>query len=125
MGDKTVISKKTPKYLQPVEKNEYRIVSSLRKSPYILDKRKKFSIGKLTRNDIRLNMKTVSDVHATIKWVKNSFVITDEKSTNGVYINGSRINKSSKLQDGDKIKIARFVLKFQVKKVRQKKRNKQ
>lgn len=121
MSDKTVISKKTPKYLRPVEKNEYRIITSLRKKPYVLDKRKKFSIGKLTKNDIRLNMKTISDVHATIKWVKNGFVVTDEKSTNGVYINGLRIKKPTKLSDGDKIKIARFVLNFQIKKVRQKK----
>ncbi|MBN2536294.1 MAG: FHA domain-containing protein [Spirochaetales bacterium] len=121
MSTKTTISKKTPKYLQPVEKTEYRIVTSLRKKPYILEKRKKFSIGRLVKNDIRLDMKTVSDVHATIKWVKNNFVITDEKSTNGVYLNGSRIKDSAKLSDGDKIKIARYVLNFQVKKERQKK----
>ena len=66
-------------------------------------------------------MKTISDVHATIKWVKKNFVITDEKSTNGIYLNGSRIKTPAKLNDGDKIKIARYVLKFHVKKVRKKK----
>ena len=124
MDAKTVISKKTPKYLRPVDKNEFCIVTSLRKTPYVLNKRKKFSIGSLTKNDIRLNMKTVSDVHATIKWVKTHFVITDEKSTNGVYINGKRIKKPTKLNDGDKIKIARYVLNFKVKKVRKKKEKK-
>ena len=124
MSDKTVISKKTPKYLRPVEKDEYRLVTSLRKKPYVLDKRKKFSIGSLTKNDIRLNMKTISDVHATIKWVKTHFVITDEKSTNGVYINDKRIKAPTKLNDGDKIKIARYVLNYQIKKVRKKKEQK-
>ena len=96
-------------------------MTSLRKKPYVLNKRKKFSIGRLTKNDIRLNMKTISDVHATIKWTKTSFIITDEKSTNGIYINGSRIKRPIKLKDGDKIKIARYVLRFEIKTVRKKK----
>ncbi|MBN2510842.1 MAG: FHA domain-containing protein [Spirochaetales bacterium] len=120
MNDITVISRKTPKTRRPVTRNEYTLTCSVRKTPYVLSKTKKFSIGRLKKNDISLPQKTTSDVHATVKWSKSSFRITDENSTNCTYVNGKRIEGTTALADGDKIKIGKFTILFRINKVREK-----
>ena len=121
MKDVTMISEKTPKTRRPIEKNEYSITCAIRKTPLVLTKTKKYSIGRLTKNNITLPQKTTSDLHATIKWEKNAFRVKDENSTNGTYLNEKRIDASESLQDGDKIKIGKYVLQFHIKKIRVKK----
>ena len=118
MKDITVISRKTPKTKRPVSKNEYSLSCAVRKTPYVLSKVKKFTIGRLKKNDISLPQKTTSDLHATIKWSKSSFRITDEDSTNGTYVNGKRISAVTALADGDKIKIGKYVINYSIKKIR-------
>ena len=120
MKDITMISRKTPKTKRPVSKNEYTLSCAVRKTPFVLTKVKKFSIGRLKKNDISLPQKTTSDLHATIKWSKSSFRITDEKSTNGTYVNGKRIEETTALADGDKIKIGKFSIIYKIKKIREK-----
>lgn len=117
----TRISVKTPKTKRPKEAYEYSLVTSLRKTPYKLSKTKKFTIGRKSKNDITLSQYTTSDLHASIKWIKSGFKVTDEKSTNGTYLNGKRIKSSTFLKHGDKIKIGKYVIKFTAKKVRIKK----
>ncbi len=121
MADKTIISKKTPKYLRPTEKDEYTLKTSLRKTPYVLDKTKKLTIGRASKNDIKIPQKTTSEVNTSIKWEKTKFVVRDEKSINGTYVNDKRIKGPTRLEDGDKIKVGRYVFTFKVKKVRKKK----
>lgn len=121
MESLTRISVKTPKTKRPKEIYEYSLLTSLRKTPYKLSKTKNFTIGRKSRNDITLQQFTTSDLHATVKWVKSGFKVIDEKSTNGTYLNGKRINSPAFLKDGDKIKIGKYVLKFTVRKVRIKK----
>ena len=75
----------------------------------------------MTKNDITLPQETTSDVHASVKWSKSAFRLTDENSTNGTYLNGKRIDETVALMDGDKIKIGKYVIAFSVKKVRVKK----
>ena len=118
----TRISKKTPKTKRPTIKYEYSLLTSLRKTPYILNKTNKFTVGRKTKNDIKIPQYTTSDLHASIKWVKSGFKVTDENSTNGTYLNGKRIDKPSFLKNGDKIKIGKFVIKFKAKKVKIKKK---
>ena len=57
MKDVTMISDKTPKYRRPVEKNEYSITCAIRKTPLVLTKTKKYTIGRLTKNNITLPQK--------------------------------------------------------------------
>lgn len=121
MKDVTMISEKTPKMLRPIEKEEYSITCAVRKTPLVLGKIKKYSIGRLTKNSITLPQKTTSDIHATIKWEKNAFKVKDENSTNGTYVNDKRIEEPTPLQDGDKIKIGKYVILFHIKKIRVKK----
>jgi pSer/pThr/pTyr-binding forkhead associated (FHA) protein len=121
MFDFTIFSKKTPKTRRPEEKNEYTLTFSLRKTPIILDKKKKVTIGRSSKNTIVLKEHTISEKHAVIKWDKSGFKITDERSTNGTFLNNKRIASPSALKNGDRIKIGKFVLKFGVKKIREKK----
>lgn len=117
----TRISKKTPKYKRPEEKYEYSLATSVRKTPFLLDKKKKFTIGRKAKNNLTIPQHTTSDPHATIRWEKSGFKLKDEKSTNGTFLNGKRIDKAVLLKSGDKIKVGKFVIKFKAKKVRIKK----
>ncbi len=117
----TRISKKTPKSRRPEEKYEYSLATSVRKTPFLLDKKKKFSIGRKSRNNITIPQHITSDLHATIKWEKSGIKLKDEKSTNGTFLNCKRIDKVVLLKNGDKIKVGKFVIKFKAKKIRIKK----
>jgi pSer/pThr/pTyr-binding forkhead associated (FHA) protein len=121
MFDFTRFSLKTPKSRLPEEKNEYSLASSLKAKPIVLDKKKKFTIGRASKNNLVLKEGTISEVHATLKWDKSSFKIKDERSTNGTYLNNKRIIGITMLKNGDKIKIGKYVLVFGVKKIREKK----
>ncbi len=120
MNFQTVISRKTPKTRRPVEKRVFFISSSLKKKPIELKKNKKFTIGRSSKNSLRVNEGTVSDRHASIKWDKSSFKITDNRSTNGTFVNSRRITGVAVLKPGDKIRLGKFVLTFTSKKVREK-----
>lgn len=64
-------------------------------------------IGREQSCDITIADRQISRSHARITVAKNGQVeISDLNSKNGVFVNGERINGSSKLQDGDAIKIA-------------------
>ena len=52
----------------------------------------KNSIGQNSRNDITINDNMVSDVHALLLCRNDKFVIRDEMSSNGTYINGEEIS---------------------------------
>ncbi len=121
MFDFTRFSFKTPKSRRPEEKNEYSLESSVKAKPVILDKKKKFTLGRASKNNLVLKEGTISEVHASIKWDKSSFKIKDERSTNGTFVNNKRIQGVTILKNGDKIKIGKYVLQFSVMKVRQKK----
>jgi pSer/pThr/pTyr-binding forkhead associated (FHA) protein len=120
MNYQTVISRKTPKVRRPIDKRVFFISSSLKKKPLELKKNKKFTIGRSSKNALRVNEGTVSERHASIKWDKSSYKITDLRSTNGTFVNGRRVSGVTILKPGDKIRLGKFVLKFTSKKVREK-----
>jgi len=53
----------------------------------------------------------ISDFHFKILWSGDVVTITDYNSTNGVFVNGTKIEKGSSvvLEDGDKIKISKKI----------------
>lgn len=59
------------------------------------------SIGRAEDCDIRLKNIAVSRYHAGIRMVKNQFYVFDNGSTNGVFVNGSRISKPYCLSNKD------------------------
>lgn len=55
---------------------------------------------------------TVSRRHARLEWADKSWVLFDEGGANGVFVNGVRINKSSKVKVGDQIRLGSTLLVF-------------
>src|SRR3989344_4925528 len=60
-------------------------------------------IGKKEDNDLVLTDKTVSRNHLEIEYIQDSFLLRDLGSTNGTYLNGSKV-KEAYLSPGDLIK---------------------
>ncbi|MDO8527964.1 MAG: sigma 54-interacting transcriptional regulator [Deltaproteobacteria bacterium] len=69
------------------------------------------SIGKRDNNDLILADKTVSRNHLEIEYTSDSFLLKDMGSTNGTYLNGSKV-KEAYLAPGDTIKIGSTLLEF-------------
>ncbi|MET0390859.1 MAG: ATPase, T2SS/T4P/T4SS family [Polyangiales bacterium] len=67
-------------------------------------------IGRLEDNAICLPKNNVSKHHARLVLKDNRFVIVDQKSTNGTYVNGRRITGPTVVRRGDKIYIGDFIL---------------
>jgi pilus assembly protein CpaF len=67
-------------------------------------------IGRLEDNDLCLPKNNVSKYHARLVWRDERYVIVDQKSTNGTYVNGRRISAPMVVRKGDKIYIGDFIL---------------
>lgn len=70
----------------------------------------RIKIGRGTNNEIRLNHSTISEEHAII-FAKdsNSVMLQDLFSSNGVFLNGEKIEKAS-IKDGDRVTLGKITL---------------
>jgi predicted component of type VI protein secretion system len=68
-------------------------------------------IGRSSDNHLVINNRGVSGHHAVVLIKENLFYISDNKSTNGVFLNGCRISQA-RLFYGDEITIFKHKLKF-------------
>ena len=66
-------------------------------------------IGRLETKEIILDDVTVSRNHAFISVDDETVIITDEKSTNGIFVNGE-LTDESVLTSGSRIQIGKFNL---------------
>ena len=66
-------------------------------------------IGRLETKEIILDDVTVSRNHAFISVDDQTVIITDEKSTNGIFVNGE-LTDESVLTSGSRIQIGKFSL---------------
>jgi SARP family transcriptional regulator, regulator of embCAB operon len=71
-------------------------------------------IGRRPDNDVVLDDDDVSRYHAVVIDTGTGFVISDLRSTNGVYVAGRRIRGSVTLADGDQIRIGSYLFTFQI-----------
>jgi DNA-binding SARP family transcriptional activator len=71
-------------------------------------------IGRLADNDVVLDDAEVSRHHAVVSDTGTSFVITDLRSANGVYVQGRRIRGSVVLADCDRIRICGHEFVFEI-----------
>jgi SARP family transcriptional regulator, regulator of embCAB operon len=71
-------------------------------------------IGRLSDNDIVLEDTSVSRHHAVIIDTGTSFVITDLRSANGVYVDDQRVRGSTSLLNGDRIRICDHEFTFEI-----------
>lgn len=65
------------------------------------------TIGSKSSNDITVQDPQVSSLHGLILYKKNKFILTDELSTNGTFLNGEELipRDTYDLNDGDEIKV--------------------
>lgn len=66
-------------------------------------------VGRGVSTELRLDDPTVSRRHALIAVNPNGITIYDDRSTNGTFVNGERVDEAV-LRDGDEIVIGRFHL---------------
>ncbi|WP_330256917.1 FHA domain-containing protein [Nocardia sp. NBC_00565] len=67
-------------------------------------------IGRMSDNDLSLDDAKVSRYHAEIAPGRNGLVLRDLESTNGVFLNGLRVNHDEVLQDGVEIRIGSTIM---------------
>jgi len=68
------------------------------------------SIGRLDDNDVCLPKTNVSKRHARLIYKDQRYIIVDQQSTNGTFVNGRKITAPTPLRRGDKIYIGDFIL---------------
>ncbi|MGH7778725.1 MAG: FHA domain-containing protein [Candidatus Binataceae bacterium] len=75
-----------------------------------LEKRKT-TVGSGSDNDLRVIRASVSNHHAIVKRRFGRYRVADLNSTNGTYVNGRRISKSTLIAKGDELRVgdARFI----------------
>jgi SARP family transcriptional regulator, regulator of embCAB operon len=71
-------------------------------------------IGRLADNDVVLDDAEVSRHHAVVSDTGATFVITDLRSANGVYVQDRRIRGSVPLSGGDRIRICHYEFVFEI-----------
>jgi len=68
-------------------------------------------IGRAASNDLQLDNDSVSRTHAIVSRTPHGFVLRDQESTNGSFVNDQPVRERA-LKDGDQIRIGRAMLKF-------------
>lgn len=89
---------------------ELHSAKSPRSYPIVVDQ-PTFTIGRSQTNDLILQDATVSRQHAELLYGKNGWMIQDQNSTAGCYVNGSRVSQQ-RLKDGDQLQIGSSVFIF-------------
>jgi pSer/pThr/pTyr-binding forkhead associated (FHA) protein len=69
------------------------------------------TIGRLPDNLIQVDNLAVSGHHAKIYWDNEKYIIEDNNSLNGTYVNNARVNRRA-LKDGDNVLIGKHILSF-------------
>ena len=93
-------------------KDRHLIVSYLICPPYQpvkLEREKTFFIGREESNQLVLPSPNVSRSHASVKWENGAYVIRDEDSVNGVFLNDDYV-EAHFLEDSDKIIVGPYTI---------------
>ena len=69
------------------------------------------TIGRSKGNDMVLPVGMVSREHAEVTWNGEAFEITDLGSSNGTYVNDTRVRRQA-LKEGDRIRIGPYEIRF-------------
>ena len=69
-------------------------------------------IGRRPESDVALNDPEVSGEHARIRWEGSAFFLEDLQSSNGTFLNGTRIHAPARLANGALIKVGKTQLQF-------------
>ena len=74
------------------------------------------TIGRDIGNNIVISDTQISKYHAAIQYNNNEVFIEDLGSTNGIFINGKKVNEIQQLFHGNLIKLGSTILRFEDKK---------
>jgi hypothetical protein len=72
------------------------------------------SIGRSTDADVRIDDRFASQLHARVDARGGEYFLEDLQSTNGTYLNGSRVNGEVPLSDLDQVKIGDTEFRFEL-----------
>lgn len=72
------------------------------------------TIGRVQGNDLMLPKGNVSKRHCRLERTEGGFVVADQNSTNGTYVNRRRITQATAVREGDRIYIGDFVLRLEL-----------
>src|SRR5262249_19676148 len=70
------------------------------------------SIGRAAGNDLVLASPTVSSKHARLRRENGSWVVADQKSTNGTFVNGVAAEGPVRVKDGDVVQLGEFTIRL-------------
>jgi CheY-like chemotaxis protein len=80
----------------------------------VLDHRQEWVIGRDKKSHIVLPDRSISRHHAILKYVTSQgFILEDQGSLNGCYVNNQRVTQSVLLKSGDRLKLGKINLDFQ------------
>lgn len=83
------------------------------KTETLLQSQNIWTIGRASSNGIQIFNKHISRHHAAIQYIKQQgFYLINCNSSNGCYVNGEPIYQSTKLEDGDRIRLASLSFTF-------------
>jgi diguanylate cyclase (GGDEF)-like protein len=68
-------------------------------------------IGRGSQCGLQLDVDSVSRLHARVEWTGQAHKVVDLRSTNGTYVNESRVTEQE-LRDGDRVQIGKVLLKY-------------
>lgn len=71
------------------------------------------TVGRAPGNDILIADPRVSSRHGILQWDGSAFVLTDQGSTNGTFVNNVRLTGPCRLRPGAMVNLGGFVLTFQ------------
>lgn len=102
-----------PAQKAPIPMARLTLLSGSVKPPYLELNSPSLSIGRDGTCNLVVPDKLVSRHHARLAWTTQGWVIYDQGSANGVYVNGQRVSQHT-LRPGDQVQIGQTVLVFQI-----------
>src|SRR4051794_36256045 len=72
------------------------------------------SIGRSSDADVRIEDRYASGIHARVYSRGANYYVEDMNSTNGTFLNGSRLNGEAKLNDLDEVRIGNTEFRFEL-----------
>jgi pSer/pThr/pTyr-binding forkhead associated (FHA) protein len=89
------------------------VVQAPNQRPRSMPLREEMTIGRSLQCDISVpDDRFISQYHARISMQNNSYVVEDLGSTNGTYLNGTRIKSPARVQRGDRVALGNTILEF-------------
>lgn len=111
----TIMAPVQPRSAQPVpggQSMDHRVAATGGQTPVVhaFEGNAPLTIGRATDIDVRLDGLQISNYHARVSKSNGAAFIEDTGSTNGVYVNGTRIKSKEQISASDTVQIGPFLL---------------